>query len=96
MRRTLVTLSFITGLFASQILYACTRPDPPEIPDPATAVTPQMIKAKNDVQAYVDTAEKYLKCNISTAQHNSMVDEMKETAEKFNQAVRAYKARMAG
>lgn len=97
MRKSLLLAAFVGTLGFSQILLAaCSRPSPPEIPDPDTAVTPQMIKAKNDVQAYVGEAEKYLKCNISTAQHNSMVDEMKETADKFNQAVRAYKARMAG
>lgn len=94
MRKLLVVLSLTTGLFFVQAASACTRPTAPEIPDPATAVTPQMIKAKNDVQAYVETAEKYLKCNISTSQHNNMVDEMKAVADKFNQAVRDYKARM--
>lgn len=96
MRKLLVAFTLVSSTFFAQALLACTRPDSPEIPDPSTAVTPQMIKAKNDVQAYVDTAEKYLKCNISTAQHNAMVDEMKAVAEKFNQAVRDYKARMAG
>lgn len=90
-----ISLLLVTLCF-SALSFSCTRPTPPEIPDPATAVTPQMIKAKNDVQAYVDAAEKYLKCNISTAQHNKMVDEMKAVANKFNQAVRDYKARMAG
>lgn len=94
--KSVYTGFFIAALGFSQLSFACTRPDAPEIPDPATAVTPQMIKAKNDVQAYVDAAEKYLKCNISTSQHNRMVDEMKEVADKFNQAVRDYKARMAG
>lgn len=96
MKNLFITLSLTSSLFFAQAALSCTRPTAPEIPDPSTAVTPQMIKAKNDVQAYVETAEKYLKCNISTAQHNSMVDEMKGVADKFNQAVRDYKARMAG
>ncbi|MDN3639708.1 hypothetical protein QWY82_12960 [Simiduia curdlanivorans] len=96
MKNLFIALSLTGSLIFAQAALSCSRPTAPEIPDPATAVTPQMIKAKNDVQAYVDQAEKYLKCNISTAQHNSTVDEMKAVAEKFNQAVRDYKARMAG
>lgn len=75
---------------------ACDKPASPELPDPATAVTPQMVKAKNDVKAFLGAAETYLKCNISTKQHNTMVDEMKGVADSFNSIVRAYKSRMAG
>ena len=80
----------------TNLAVACDRPGSPELPDPDTAVTPQMIKAKNDVKSYLGSAEKYLKCNISTKQHNAMVDEMKKVADSFNKIVRSYKARMAG
>ncbi len=81
---------------ASSMALACDKPAVPALPDPATAVTPQMIKAKNDVKAFLSSAEAYLGCNISTKQHNTMVDEMKSVADDFNTIVRAYKSRMAG
>lgn len=80
----------------SSLTFACDKPATPTLPDPATAVTPQMVKAKNDVKAFLGAAEAYLKCNISTKQHNNMVDEMKSVADDFNTIVRAYKARLAG
>lgn len=84
-----------TLLFSVSAL-ACDKPDAPELPDPATAVTPQMIKAKNDVNSYIDAAKKYLDCVSGNAtRHNAMVDEMEKVAEKFNAAVRDYKARMS-
>ena len=73
---------------------ACTKPEPPEIPDPATAVTPQMVKAQNDVKAFVAQAEEFLKCTRSDSEHDDMVTEMKKTANKFNHAIRDFKARM--
>ncbi len=80
----------------TNIAVACDKPEKPSLPDPESAVTPQMIKAKNDVKTYLASAEGYLKCNISTHQHNTMVDDMKSVAADFNTIVRAYKARMAG
>ena len=80
----------------SHVGFACDKPSKPELPDPTTAVTPQMIKAKNDVKAYLKAAETYLECKITTKQHNRMVDEMRGVADSFNGIVRAYKARMAG
>lgn len=80
----------------ANVSLACSPPAKPELPDPATAVTPQMVKAKNDVKTYLDDAEAYLKCKISTAQHNKMVDDMHAVADAFNKIVRAYKERMSG
>jgi len=88
---TLILLSL-----SSQQLLACSRPTAPELPDAATAVTPQMIKAKNDVKAYVGEAKAFLDCTKSTKKHNRMVDEMNSVASEFNSIVRAYKARLAG
>ncbi len=84
------------ALLTNLAVAACDRPAAPDLPDPESAVTPQMIKAKNDVKSYLGSAEAYLKCNISTKQHNGMVDEMKKVADNFNKIVRSYKARMAG
>jgi len=88
--------AFILLSLTSTQLLACTRPSAPVLPDAATAVTPQMIKAKNDVKAYVKEAKAFLDCTKSTKKHNKMVDEMNKVAGEFNNIVRAYKARLAG
>ena len=85
----------ILGLCSYNVM-ACSRPSVPELPDAATAVTPQMIKAKNDVKAYVSEAKAFLECTKNTKKYNKMVDEMNKVAGDFNTIVRAYKARMAG
>ncbi|MBU3070525.1 hypothetical protein KOI40_11880 [Aestuariicella sp. G3-2] len=94
-RKTLLLPALAFAAFAP-LSMACSKPAAPSLPDPSSAVTPQMVKAKNDVKAFIDQAEAYLKCNISTNQHNAMVDEMKSVADNFNSIVRAYKERMAG
>ncbi len=92
--KTVVTVLVLT---ASSACFSCgDKPEKPTLPDPETAVTPQMIKAKNDVQAYITAAEAYLSCSLPTRKHNEMVDEMKSVADNFNEVIRAFKARMAG
>ena len=95
--KTLNNLAFslLLGL-GSSLAVACSAPDKPELPDPDTAVTPQMIKAKNDVNAYLSAATAFLECNKTTRKHNDMVNEMNDVADEFNGIIRAYKARMAG
>ena len=87
-------LLIATATFSLNTL-ACDKPGAPELPNPDQAVTAQMIKAKNDVKAYIKAAESYLACMKDTAKYNSMVDEMQVTADQFNSIVRKYKARMA-
>lgn len=81
--------------FSAAASAACTKPSAPNLPNPDTAVTPEMVKAKREVKEYLAAAEKYLECVKITAKHNAMVDEMQKVADGFNAAVRAYKARMA-
>lgn len=85
-------------LLASSSAFACDKPTAPVLPDPDTAVTAQMVKAKNEIKAFIATAEAYLACVESgdTSSYNSMVEEMQAAAENFNNIVRKYKSRMAG
>ena len=85
-----------TALFSlSAITMACDKPVAPVLPDPESAVTAQMIKAKNEMKAYIDQAEVYLKCvEADKAKYNQMVDSMQEAADNFNTIVRKYKDRM--
>ena len=101
--RTFVVKNIIAVVFSTLLLAAfsagaaasCQKPTAPNLPNPDTAVTPEMVKAKRDVQAYLTAAEAYLECVKVVAKHNAMVDEMEQVADAFNAAVRAYKARMA-
>ncbi len=84
-----------TVLFSGLTHAACAKPEAPVLPDAATAVTAQMVKAKNDVQAYMTGANAYLECVSNDKKHNRMVKSMKKIGKEFNVAVRSYKDRMA-
>lgn len=88
----------LATLLASSSAFACDKPAAPTLPDPDTAVTAQMIKAKNEIKAFIADAEAYLACveRGDTGAYNSMVEEMQAAAENFNSIVRKYKTRMAG
>ncbi|MGH1371602.1 MAG: hypothetical protein ACRBBW_06180 [Cellvibrionaceae bacterium] len=91
----LKTTIAVIAITASGQLLACTKPASPNLPDPGTAVTAQMIKAKNDMKSYIKAAESYLECVESdTKKYNNMVDEMQSAAEGFNGIVKKYKKRM--
>ena len=78
----------------SSALWACDKPTAPTLPDPETAVTPQMIKAKHELTAFLKAAETYLDCIDDDRNHNLMVDEMEVAAKAFNSIVQQYKNRM--
>ncbi len=84
-----------TVLFSGLTHAACAKPEAPVLPDASTAVTAQMVKAKNDVQAYMTGANAYLECVSNDKKHNRMVKSMKKIGKEFNVAVRSYKERMA-
>ncbi len=91
LKTTIAALAIAT----SGQLLACEKPPSPTLPDPGTAVTAQMIKAKNDMKSYIKAAESYLECVESdTKKYNNMVDEMQSAAEGFNSIVKKYKKRM--
>lgn len=79
---------------ASGAFAACDKPDAPVIPDPASAVTAQMVKAQNDVKSFISSAEQYIKCERRDNQREAMASEMEAVADKFNQSIREYKARL--
>lgn len=97
MKLTAKALVLTTVLSSGSVIAACDKPTPPTMPDPDIAVTAQMMKAKNEIKAFISMAESYLACIESTndiKSHNEMVDAMQATADRFNQVVRQYKARM--
>ncbi len=94
--KKVVSFAFAAALMGSVMsVSACDKPSAPVLPDPNVAVTPQMIKAKNEVQEYITKAEAYLSCVKEASAHNAMVDEMKAVADTFNGAIKAFKERMS-
>lgn len=92
-QRTFLIAALFMGLPA--LAWACEKPgEKPEIPDPNSAVTAQMVKANKEVKAYVTAMEEYLNCaRLSSGKHDRAVRELKDFAGQFNEAVRAFKKR---
>jgi hypothetical protein len=56
-----------------------------------------MVKANNDMKAYVKGMESYLVCaGLGRSDEKKELDDLKKFADDFNQVVRAFKARSAG
>ncbi|UZJ46039.1 hypothetical protein OOT55_08310 [Marinimicrobium sp. C6131] len=81
-----------SALFSVSAL-ACEAPaNKPEIPDPTTAATAQMVKSNNEVKQYVKAQEEYLSCaSMSGREKRQAIEELKAYADAFNQAVREFK-----
>ncbi|HSX51326.1 MAG TPA: hypothetical protein VLF09_10230 [Cellvibrio sp.] len=99
MKSFVVAGAFIASCVVSSMAAAgCDKPAAkPEIPDAATVVTAQMVKANNDMKAYVKSMQDYLGCaGLSRSEQKKELDDLQKFAEDFNVVVRAYKARSAG
>jgi hypothetical protein len=95
MKKRLLSALFVSSTLASSLSVACSDPgEPPAIPDPTAAVTAQMVKANNEVKAYVQKTEEYLACaNLPRSKHNKTLDDLKAFADEFNTAIRTFKAK---
>lgn len=95
MKKTLTTCLLMLSILIPGLSFACSEPTKPgEFPDPATAVTAQMVKANNEVKAYVKAMEEYLGCSgMSRSQQRKAIKELEEYAESFNKLIREFKAR---
>lgn len=93
MKKYLIAL--VVTVAMSNGAYACSKPSSkPEFPDPETAVSAQMVKANNEVKAYVKAMQDYLGCaGLSRAAEKKELDDLKAYAESFNEIIRAYKAK---
>lgn len=98
MKPFVLALTIGASSLVSTLAVACEKPTAqPEIPDAATVVTAQMVKANNDVKAYVKAVQDYIGCaGLSRADEKKEMDALQKFAEDFNVVVRAYKARSAG
>ncbi|MBU2886272.1 hypothetical protein KO507_10905 [Gilvimarinus agarilyticus] len=95
MKKTLTTCLLTLVMTAPAVSWACSEPAKPgEFPDPATAVTAQMVKANNEVKAYVKAMQEYLGCSgMSRSQQKAAIKELEDYAESFNKLIREFKAR---
>jgi hypothetical protein len=95
MKKSLFTFSVCAVLSFSAQSFACDKPAAkPAIPDAETVVTAQMVKANNEVKAYVKAVEEYLGCSkLPRSKEKEEMDDLKQFADDFNVVVRAFKAR---
>jgi cyclophilin family peptidyl-prolyl cis-trans isomerase len=93
---------------ARRVIPECEPAVPPPLPSAATATLDEMVAAQRQVREFVTTGEGYLAClsnliddeersaeerNVGVAEHNRTVTLMEETAEVFNEQLRAFKQR---
>ena len=90
-----LVLVVMLGSGLSGPVYSCDQPLVPDLPDPSKAVLAEMVKAQNEVKQYLKLADDFLKCTKDDAQHDLVVDRMRDIGTKFNDVVKAYKARVA-
>ncbi|WP_246439006.1 hypothetical protein [Teredinibacter franksiae] len=93
LRAFLCLASVLVAAVISNSSMACEEPaKPSDFPDPANAVSAQMVKAKNEVTAYVNAMQKYVSCsNYNTAKQRNVIKDLETYAESFNQVIREYK-----
>lgn len=107
MNRMILRAAFAAAILTSlPALADCTLPPPPsKIPNGSTASEQDMIAAMNTLKEYNGDVNVYLKCldyevkqnrmpsSIRDSKNNSAVAELQSVADKFNQQVRAFKAK---
>jgi hypothetical protein len=72
----------------------CEKPSSPaSMPDGKTASKDEMMAAKKAVDAYKLAMEEYLGCELSNTKIESAHAELEKTADRFNEQVRAFKAK---
>lgn len=91
--KKLFFIAALSGAF-SVSAWACEPPqNKPEIPDPSTAVTAQMVMSNNQVREYVRAMEEYLSCaRLTNAELRREESALKAFAEDFNAAIREFRA----
>src|SRR5262245_9072072 len=74
--------------------FACDRPSAPtSIPDGSSASKEEMLTAKKAVDAFKSSVEEYVTCEKSASKIDSISAELVKVADRFNEQVRAFKAK---
>jgi hypothetical protein len=88
-----ISIALCSAMLTSTAWSACTTPSAPgSIPDGKTAAKDQMMAKKKEVDQYRKDVEAYLSCESNSAKLNSAQTELELVANRFNAAVRAFKA----
>lgn len=95
MNKFLSKVLYIQLIALSGEVFACSEPTKPDkLPDVETIVTAQMVKANNEVKAYVRAMEEYIGCHgMSRREKTIAYEELEAYAESFNKLVRQFKSR---
>lgn len=95
MKKTLLLCSLTVVLGLPSGALACSEPGAkPAIPDPTTAETAQMVKANNEIKAYVKAMEEYLGCaRMSGGAKREEISKLEDFAAEFNEAIKVFKSR---
>lgn len=91
--KKLLFIAALSAVFSASV-WACEAPqNRPEIPDPTTAATAQMVMSNNQVREYVRAMEDYLSCaRLSSSELRREENALKAYAEDFNTAIREFRA----
>jgi hypothetical protein len=104
--RKYLCATMVVGMISLPAFADCNLPPAPsKIPDGSSASEPEMISAMQTLKAYNGDVDVYLKClEFETKQnrmssdehakkHNTAVATLEKVAAKFNEQVRAFKAK---
>ena len=77
--------------FAESDFCATSSVTAPAIPQ-SVSTDAELIDLHSEVASFIENAEKHLICESSTRSYNELVDNMHETADRFNRLLTSYKA----
>jgi hypothetical protein len=87
-------VSAVMWAAAAMPAQGCERPAAPtSIPDGKTAAKEEMLAAKKAIDAFKSSVEEYLTCEKSTAKKDAVHAELVKVADRFNAAVKDFKAK---
>jgi hypothetical protein len=87
-------VSAVMWAAAAMPAQGCERPAAPTaIPDGKTAAKEEMLAAKKAIDAFKSSIEEYLTCEKSTAKKDAAHAELVKVADRFNAAVKEFKAK---
>ena len=88
-----VSIAVLLAAFAVPA-FACDKPAAPaSLPDGKSAAMDDMMAAKKAVDSYKKDMEEYLSCEKNSGKAESAQAELERVASRFNNEVRAFKAK---
>jgi len=88
-----VSIAVLLAAFAVPA-FACDKPAAPaSLPDGKSAAMDDMMAAKKAVDSYKKDMEEYLSCEKNSGKAESAQAELERIASRFNNEVRAFKAK---